>query len=275
MVPGSGFWMCLRSLKILNLHDNPIGRLENLSNLSSCPSLTALTLYDTPLSLKKNYRFTTVCLIFNCSVKQTNLPLFVATWHMVWLAVMWRYTKHIWNIFTCMWLYQVCCWLSTDFPCLQTSCCQQYMVSESFRPPRNKWWRNYWRRWLRRKVWSVQISGIFILFIKPKVILIYSFDQFKFGINKPGHIVQRSLNKCTLDFILFQVRYVQPFVSRQPVSGCRRGRTARMIMMVVYVWFIACCMFMCCMLILWVSPNAMYANLLYIRRQLTCCPHGT
>ena len=83
MVPGSGFWMCLRSLKILNLHDNPIGRLENLSNLSSCPSLTALTLYDTPLSLKKNYRFAAVYLIFNCSVKQTNLSLFVTARHVL------------------------------------------------------------------------------------------------------------------------------------------------------------------------------------------------
>ena len=55
-LPNAGFWMGLRNLKILNLHDNPIGHLDNLTNLSSCPNILALTLYDTPLSLKKNYR---------------------------------------------------------------------------------------------------------------------------------------------------------------------------------------------------------------------------
>ena len=43
-------------LKILLLHDNPIGKLENLHHLSACECLTVLTLYDTPLSLKRNYR---------------------------------------------------------------------------------------------------------------------------------------------------------------------------------------------------------------------------
>lgn len=43
-------------LRILLLHDNPIGKIENLHYLSACPMLTALTLNDTPLSLKRNYR---------------------------------------------------------------------------------------------------------------------------------------------------------------------------------------------------------------------------
>ena len=38
------------------LHDNGISKLETIRNLSSSPCLTILTLYDTPLSLKKNYR---------------------------------------------------------------------------------------------------------------------------------------------------------------------------------------------------------------------------
>jgi hypothetical protein len=38
------------------LHDNPIGTIDTLHNLSMCHSLLALTLYDTPLSLKRNYR---------------------------------------------------------------------------------------------------------------------------------------------------------------------------------------------------------------------------
>ena len=46
----------MKHLKLLHLHDNPIGKIENLQNLSGCSKLMALTLYDTPLSLKKNYR---------------------------------------------------------------------------------------------------------------------------------------------------------------------------------------------------------------------------
>jgi hypothetical protein len=55
-VPGQSFWSSLRKLRALNLHDNPLGRFETLQNLSTAPSLTILTLFDTPLFLKKNYR---------------------------------------------------------------------------------------------------------------------------------------------------------------------------------------------------------------------------
>ena len=55
-VPPPTFWMNMTNLQILSLHDNPIGRIENLHNLAACPYLLALTLYDTPLSLKRNYR---------------------------------------------------------------------------------------------------------------------------------------------------------------------------------------------------------------------------
>lgn len=41
---------------MLFLHDNPLGKYETLQSLATCPNLNALTLYDTPLSLKKNYR---------------------------------------------------------------------------------------------------------------------------------------------------------------------------------------------------------------------------
>ena len=56
LVPSAGFWDGMSCLKILLLHDNPIGKLENLHHLSACECLTVLTLYDTPLSLKRNYR---------------------------------------------------------------------------------------------------------------------------------------------------------------------------------------------------------------------------
>ncbi|KAL4218950.1 leucine-rich repeat and IQ domain-containing protein 3 [Mactra antiquata] len=55
-VPGMAFWSGLRFLKFLHLHDNPLGKYENLQNIATCPNLIALTMYDTPLSLKRNYR---------------------------------------------------------------------------------------------------------------------------------------------------------------------------------------------------------------------------
>ncbi|XP_041368194.1 uncharacterized protein LOC121382712 [Gigantopelta aegis] len=55
-VPGIAFWSGLRSLKFLYLHDNPLGKFETLYSLATCPQLIALTLYDTPLSIRKNYR---------------------------------------------------------------------------------------------------------------------------------------------------------------------------------------------------------------------------
>ena len=56
MVPSGGFWSSMEKLQLLHLHDNPIGRIENLHYLAACPSLSVLTLYDTALSLKRNYR---------------------------------------------------------------------------------------------------------------------------------------------------------------------------------------------------------------------------
>ena len=44
------------NLKIVNLHDNPIVRIDTLQSLSCSNSIVALTMYDTPLSLKRNYR---------------------------------------------------------------------------------------------------------------------------------------------------------------------------------------------------------------------------
>lgn len=55
-LPGMAFWSSMRYLKFLHLHDNPLGKYENLQNLATCPSLIGVTMYDTPLSLKRNYR---------------------------------------------------------------------------------------------------------------------------------------------------------------------------------------------------------------------------
>ncbi|CAJ0914904.1 unnamed protein product [Ranitomeya imitator] len=55
-LPDLEFWRQLGSLKLLYLHDNRIRSVDNIESLSSCPNLTGLTLYDTPLSLQKGYR---------------------------------------------------------------------------------------------------------------------------------------------------------------------------------------------------------------------------
>ena len=50
----------MKKLKVLFLHNNPLGKLDFLNYLSKCENLEILTLYDTPLSLKNNYRHHTV-----------------------------------------------------------------------------------------------------------------------------------------------------------------------------------------------------------------------
>lgn len=55
-VPGVAFWSSMKKLQFLHLHDNPLGHLEILNSLAACPTLLGLTMYNTPVSLKKNYR---------------------------------------------------------------------------------------------------------------------------------------------------------------------------------------------------------------------------
>ncbi|XDV49271.1 hypothetical protein PO909_018553 [Leuciscus waleckii] len=61
-LPDASCWSHLRELQLLYLHDNNMSTWDNIKGLSGCLNLTALTLYDTPLSLKKNYRH---CLVNN------------------------------------------------------------------------------------------------------------------------------------------------------------------------------------------------------------------
>jgi len=63
-LPGKDFWSSFHHLSLLHLHDNGLSRLEELRHLSHAPSLMSLTLYDTPLSLKKTYRHCVVNAIF-------------------------------------------------------------------------------------------------------------------------------------------------------------------------------------------------------------------
>jgi hypothetical protein len=59
-LPDHDFWANFSYLQFLFIHDNPLSRLSFIKSLSVCPRLEILTLYDTPLSLKKNYRHFTV-----------------------------------------------------------------------------------------------------------------------------------------------------------------------------------------------------------------------
>lgn len=55
-LPDKGFWKKFEELQLLNLHDNNLSTQQHVMGLSGCPNLVALTLYNTPLSLKENYR---------------------------------------------------------------------------------------------------------------------------------------------------------------------------------------------------------------------------
>ncbi|XP_056585814.1 leucine-rich repeat and IQ domain-containing protein 3 isoform X2 [Triplophysa dalaica] len=55
-LPDASCWSQLKELQLLYLHDNNMASWNNINGLSGCLNLTALTLFDSPLSLKKNYR---------------------------------------------------------------------------------------------------------------------------------------------------------------------------------------------------------------------------
>ncbi|KAI2661801.1 Leucine-rich repeat and IQ domain-containing protein 3 [Labeo rohita] len=61
-LPDVSRWSNLKELQLLYLHDNNMSAWNNIKGLAGCLNLTALTLFDTPLSLKKNYRH---CLVNN------------------------------------------------------------------------------------------------------------------------------------------------------------------------------------------------------------------
>ncbi|KAF4072731.1 hypothetical protein AMELA_G00266360 [Ameiurus melas] len=64
-LPEASFWKNLKALQLLFLHDNDISLMSDVSGLSVCPSLSALTLYETPLSQMRNYRHCVINSIFS------------------------------------------------------------------------------------------------------------------------------------------------------------------------------------------------------------------
>ena len=67
-LPESSFWKGLKRLRILYLHDNPVSQFSSINGLAACSSLTILTLFDTPLSLKFHYRHHVVNTIWSLQV---------------------------------------------------------------------------------------------------------------------------------------------------------------------------------------------------------------
>ncbi|XP_063057538.1 leucine-rich repeat and IQ domain-containing protein 3 [Engraulis encrasicolus] len=55
-LPDAVYWNKFTELLLLNLHDNNMSTRKHIGGLSCCPNLIALTMHDTPLSLKANYR---------------------------------------------------------------------------------------------------------------------------------------------------------------------------------------------------------------------------
>ncbi|XP_077189450.1 leucine-rich repeat and IQ domain-containing protein 3 isoform X2 [Paroedura picta] len=72
-LPGPVFWGNMKNLNILYLHDNTISNLENVHSLSFCPKLIALTLFNTPLSLKIAYRH----IVVNTIISLKSLDYYV------------------------------------------------------------------------------------------------------------------------------------------------------------------------------------------------------
>ena len=79
-LPGKEFWTKLPKLKILFLHNNPIGKLEYLKNLSFCPSL------EYPLKFKSKLQ---------TSYRQFNLIIksIYYFYYFILLAVIFIYKK--------------------------------------------------------------------------------------------------------------------------------------------------------------------------------------
>ncbi|KAG7332845.1 hypothetical protein KOW79_004679 [Hemibagrus wyckioides] len=64
-LPEASFWKNLKDLQLLFLHDNSISVWHDVSGLGVCPSLIALTLYETPLCRTGNYRHCVINSIFS------------------------------------------------------------------------------------------------------------------------------------------------------------------------------------------------------------------
>ncbi|XP_076860498.1 uncharacterized protein lrriq3 isoform X2 [Brachyhypopomus gauderio] len=84
-LPSSSFWRNLKDLQLLILHDNNMVMKKDVSGLSGCPNLFALTLYDTPLSLQVGYRHCVINTIWSLKALDKHVisdEEIVENWHL-------------------------------------------------------------------------------------------------------------------------------------------------------------------------------------------------
>ncbi|XP_075396196.1 leucine-rich repeat and IQ domain-containing protein 3 [Tenrec ecaudatus] len=84
-LPETKFWIGLKYLKLLYLHDNGFAKLKNICVLSACPRLTALTMFDCPVSLKKGYRHVLVNSIWSLKALDYHVisdEEIIQNWHL-------------------------------------------------------------------------------------------------------------------------------------------------------------------------------------------------
>ncbi|XP_007947821.1 leucine-rich repeat and IQ domain-containing protein 3 [Orycteropus afer afer] len=84
-LPGTKFWIGLKNLKLLYLHNNGFVKLKNICVLSACSNLIALTMFDCPVSLKKGYRHVLVNSIWSLKALDHHVisdEEIIQNWHL-------------------------------------------------------------------------------------------------------------------------------------------------------------------------------------------------
>ncbi|CAF5213521.1 unnamed protein product, partial [Rotaria magnacalcarata] len=72
-LPDGKLWKHMSKLKILYLHDNLLSSYDDVKSLANTPVLEILTLYDSPLSIKKNYRHHVVNSVWSLKALDTYI----------------------------------------------------------------------------------------------------------------------------------------------------------------------------------------------------------
>jgi hypothetical protein len=69
-LPDGDTWKSMTHLQVLYLHDNLLSSYDDIKALAQVSCLEIVTLYDTPLSLKKNYRHHVVNSLWSLKVNE-------------------------------------------------------------------------------------------------------------------------------------------------------------------------------------------------------------
>uniref|UniRef100_A0A8C5L1T7 Leucine-rich repeat and IQ domain-containing protein 3 n=1 Tax=Jaculus jaculus TaxID=51337 RepID=A0A8C5L1T7_JACJA len=114
-LPDRTFWSGLKNLKLLYLHDNGFVKLKNVCVLSACPNLTALTMFDCPVSLQKGYRHVLVNSIWSLKALDRHVisdEEIIQNWH---LPERFKAYNHRLFLNICPALVKVICFIGVSF----------------------------------------------------------------------------------------------------------------------------------------------------------------